>query len=264
MSLDTGWSGWAGLGTRRQFRQVGEQVEFLQHRLTDQHLVAEHQGLFERVPTGDVEDDRLRDLNLFFAAVRVLRDPVAPVEHAQLFLDVCGNDGPDGPGVHQGVGVIRPHFRLRIVAPAEAQFVHRIGDLRLSPGSRRSNRSAGLSVWDRRVESIMDRPASDGLRSLIASLERAGIVSHPVTPGPAPTAGPRRPGGRRAGSACRPRYRRRAGRKRKEKPAPEGPGRVGGGGGTGGPGRAAGLGNIRRPGAAAEQRGRPGRGRHSR
>src|SRR5258708_1256550 len=38
---------------------IGQQVEFLQDRLSDQHLVAEHHSLILRVPAEDFKDDRL-------------------------------------------------------------------------------------------------------------------------------------------------------------------------------------------------------------
>ena len=67
----------SGIGNEATALTVGQQVEFLEDGLADEHFVAENQGFLECIATENLEDDRLRDADRILAAIGVFRNPLA-------------------------------------------------------------------------------------------------------------------------------------------------------------------------------------------
>lgn len=116
-----------GIGDEAAPLAIGKEVEFVEHRLPDQHFVTENQRFFDRIATEEFENDRLGDADSVFAAVRVFSDALTALLHAELLKNMHRDDGSDSPGIDQGLGLVRPyHLRFEPTAPQES-FVHRIG-----------------------------------------------------------------------------------------------------------------------------------------
>src|SRR5438034_2938663 len=80
---------------------IDEQVQFLEHRLPDEHFVTQNERFIERVSTLELEHEGLRDAHGFLTSVGILGHPLAASGKAEASDDVRRQDRANRSGVHR-------------------------------------------------------------------------------------------------------------------------------------------------------------------
>src|SRR5574341_1417089 len=149
--------GMSGIGNEPLTLAVHEQVELLEHGLADQHLVAEHQGFFERVSPLQLDDQRFRHVHGFPASIRVLGDPLASRPETEPEGDVRRQNHANGSGVDESVGLVGSHLFGLEHAPSGERLVDSVRQLGLDPNLTHAwHRRNPRSWWQRPIHDTSD------------------------------------------------------------------------------------------------------------
>ena len=92
--------GMGRVGYEAAIGTVGEQVELLKYRLSDQYFIAEDESFFERAPE-DVDDNGFGDTNGVLAAIRVFGNSWPRSRTPRLSFTWLGITERTTPGIDQ-------------------------------------------------------------------------------------------------------------------------------------------------------------------
>lgn len=112
-------------------RAINQQVEFLQHRLSNQNFIPKHKSFFQSVPSVKLKDNRLSNINCIFAAIGTFCDTLSANTETKSLHDLNWNHTANCARVNQRIGLVNANLIERHLSAPHQRFINSISKLNL-------------------------------------------------------------------------------------------------------------------------------------
>ena len=101
---------------------IYKEIQLLQHCLTDDHLVAQDECLFQGIPPCELNDQGLRHWNGFLPPISIFGDALTTSPQAETLRHVNRNDRPHRARVYQRIRFVDPQLMGDVVSHVDLRF----------------------------------------------------------------------------------------------------------------------------------------------